>query len=300
MGSSGYRAPELMDSGRKRYTNKVDIWSMGCILYELATGRRAFEDDWEVLQYRYSGKSKNIVLEETFDSHSSETIANYVLEMLQIASSARPSASALSRHFFIQLFPGVHLSSAVLYSAVLRGDLVAVKMLLDAGADVNAQGELYGNALEVAADRGYKDVVHLLLENGADVNVQGGYYGNALQAASICRHEDVVRLLLENGAYVNAQGGYYGNALQAASIRGHEDVVRLLLENGAEVNAHGGVHGNALQAASICGHEDVVRLLLENGADLSAKGVYSNALQAASANSQSAVVQLLLENGAEY
>ena len=93
MGSSGYRAPELMDSGGKRYTNKVDIWSMGCILYELATGKRAFEDDWEVFQYRYSGKSKHIVLDKTFDSHSSKTIASYVVKMLQIASSARPSAS---------------------------------------------------------------------------------------------------------------------------------------------------------------------------------------------------------------
>jgi ankyrin repeat protein len=59
--------------------------------------------------------------------------------------------------------------------------------------------------------------VTLLLEKGADVNAQGGYYGNALQAAANGGHESVVTLLLENGADVNAQGGYYGNALQAAS-----------------------------------------------------------------------------------
>jgi hypothetical protein len=32
--------------------------------------------------------------------------------------------------------------------------------------------------------RGHDSVVTLLLEKGADVNAQGGYYGNALQAAS--------------------------------------------------------------------------------------------------------------------
>jgi hypothetical protein len=250
-----------MDSGGKRYTNKVDIWSMGCILYELATGKRAFEDDWEVLQYRYSGDSKNIVLEETFDSHSSETIANHVVEMLQIASSARPSASALSPCFFSHRFAGV-----ALYSVVEKEDLETIKMLLYAGADVNAQGGFYGNALQTASSESHEDVVRLLLENGADVNAQGGFYGNALQTASIHGHEDVVRLLLENEADVNAQGGYHGNALQAASIHGHEDVVRLLLENGADANAQGGVHSTALQAASEHSHPGVVQLLLENGA----------------------------------
>jgi ankyrin repeat protein len=48
--------------------------------------------------------------------------------------------------------------------------------------------------------------VKLLLDKGADVNAQGGYYGNALQAASSDGHEAVVKLLLNKGADVNAQG----------------------------------------------------------------------------------------------
>jgi ankyrin repeat protein len=76
-------------------------------------------------------------------------------------------------------------------------------------------------------------VVQLLLEAKADVNAQGGLYGNALQAASYRGHETVVRLLLEAKADVNAQGGDYGNALQAASSNGHETVVQLLLLAGA-------------------------------------------------------------------
>jgi ankyrin repeat protein len=39
-------------------------------------------------------------------------------------------------------------------------------------------------------------VVRLLLENGADINAQDGKHGNALQAASTGGHEKVVRLLL--------------------------------------------------------------------------------------------------------
>ena len=80
----------------------------------------------------------------------------------------------------------------------------------------------------------------LLLENGAEVNAEGGTLGNALQAASYSGSEAIVKLLLENGAEVNAEGGFFGNALQAASDSGNEAIVKLLLENGAEVNAVGG------------------------------------------------------------
>ena len=39
-----------------------------------------------------------------------------------------------------------------------------------------------------------------LLEKGADVNAQGGDYDNALQAASAEGHDQVVQRLLEKGA----------------------------------------------------------------------------------------------------
>ncbi|OCK73444.1 hypothetical protein K432DRAFT_280544, partial [Lepidopterella palustris CBS 459.81] len=64
----------------------------------------------------------------------------------------------------------------------------------------------------------------LLLSKGADVNAQGGRYGNALQAASVGGHNKIVELLLSKGADINAQGGECGNALQAASVGGHDKI----------------------------------------------------------------------------
>jgi hypothetical protein len=40
----------------------------------------------------------------------------------------------------------------------------------------------------------------MLLDAGAEVNAQGGRYGNTLQAASGGGHEKVVQILLEKGA----------------------------------------------------------------------------------------------------
>jgi ankyrin repeat protein len=80
-------------------------------------------------------------------------------------------------------------------------------------------------------------MVQLLLDKGADINAQGGRYGSALQAASFRGHKAVVQQLLDKGADCNIQGGRYGNTLQAASLRGHEAVVQLLLDKGVNVNA---------------------------------------------------------------
>ena len=41
IGIPGYMAPELLDSDK--YNNKVDIWSLGCIIYELCTLKVCFE-----------------------------------------------------------------------------------------------------------------------------------------------------------------------------------------------------------------------------------------------------------------
>ena len=36
-----YMAPEILN--RERYSSKVDLWSLGCILYEMACGKHPFE-----------------------------------------------------------------------------------------------------------------------------------------------------------------------------------------------------------------------------------------------------------------
>ncbi|KAE9408505.1 hypothetical protein BT96DRAFT_743775, partial [Gymnopus androsaceus JB14] len=85
-------------------------------------------------------------------------------------------------------------------------------------------------------------IVQLLLNNGADMDAQGGKYGDALQGApdtylvDKSNYNSIVQLLLNNGAGVNAQRGEYGNALQAAAIKGHEVTVQLLLTHGADQN----------------------------------------------------------------
>ena len=108
--------------------------------------------------------------------------------------------------------------------------------------------------LYYSCSAGFLNISRWLLAEGANINAQGGQYGNALQASSTSSRESIVQLLLDGGAAINAQGGYLGNALQAAADGGHEKIVRLLLDQGAAINAQEGYFGNALQAASDGGH----------------------------------------------
>ena len=69
-----------------------------------------------------------------------------------------------------------------------------------------------------------KNVVQLLLDKGADINAQGGFFNNVLQAALYKGHEKVVQLLLNRGADINARRvRYVGTALHAASYGGHDE-----------------------------------------------------------------------------
>jgi ankyrin repeat protein len=72
--------------------------------------------------------------------------------------------------------------------------------------------------------------VILLLNKGAEVNAQCRHYSNALQAASAKGHKQIVKLLLNKGANINAQGRTYSNALQAAAYAGNNKVLKRLIK----------------------------------------------------------------------
>ncbi|KAI1158141.1 hypothetical protein F5B18DRAFT_665413 [Nemania serpens] len=186
----------------------------------------------------------------------------------------------------------------------------AVELLLEKGADVNANSGHFGNALQVASYRVNFELIKLLLRKGADVNKQGGVYGNALQTASLIGSFETTKLLLEKGADVNKEDGVYGSALQGASLRGSFQTTKLLLEKGADVNKQGGFYGNALQAASSGISLEIVHLLIENGADINIQGgFYGSALKTAThlgyqqsgqaGDKRRMIVRLLLEKGAK-
>lgn len=145
-------------------------------------------------------------------------------------------------------------------------------LLLDHGADVNAEDGEDDTALRVACRNGNVPIVMQLLTHKADTNSQGG---QPLLAACQGGHATIVRLLLENGAKANPIGGPSDDALLAACNSGSYDIAKMLLEYGADVNVrHGRVGKTALHQACALLEYELVELLLEHGADASIKNIY--------------------------
>ena len=182
------------------------------------------------------------------------------------------------------------------------GRLKTAELLLEEGADVNwpvnSSSEHAASPLQAAASHSDESLIMLLLDKGADIDAQSGFYGSALLRACFKGEEKIVNLLIDRGASVNAYGGYYHSPLQAASHMGYETICRILINHGADVNAAGGEYGSALHAACK-NRETIVRLLIDNSANINAQGGrYGSPLNAACANNSDSIVKLLLDNGA--
>uniref|UniRef100_A0A0G4HJR4 Uncharacterized protein n=1 Tax=Chromera velia CCMP2878 TaxID=1169474 RepID=A0A0G4HJR4_9ALVE len=150
-----------------------------------------------------------------------------------------------------------------------KGSLATVSMLLQAapGADVNASDSGGMTALLTASKRGHVGVVRSLVEHHANVNASAHGRWTALMLAARVGRSEVVQTLLSAGAQVDASNIGRETALMLASRWGFLDVVKPLLASKASVNASTWRGWTALMFASRNGHAEIVRLLVAAGAD---------------------------------
>ena len=150
----------------------------------------------------------------------------------------------------------------------------AVRLLIDAGADVNAKTKDGHTALMWAASQGQTAAVRLLLDAGAGLDHKLVWDGRtALLRAASGNHPKTVKLLIDAGADVNAKRKEGFTALMMMAGEGHTEIVRALIEAGADVNAKtdGGDTALSLMAkappsvAAKKSHTDIIRLLEKAG-----------------------------------
>ncbi len=154
-----------------------------------------------------------------------------------------------------------------LHEATRDGDLEQVRALIDAGADLDAQGDNGETALNAAILKGHVSVAGLLIDRGADLGARnrGGF--TALHAAAYANAVEIAERLLGKGADVNDQQNKAGGtALSVASEEGHAGVVKVLIDRGADLEAGERNGYTPLTRALWRGHKEVVALLQKSGA----------------------------------
>jgi serine/threonine protein kinase len=87
-GTEGYRAPELIQDEKGTYTNKVDIWAIGCILHEVWFLQKAFGRDWEVISYSRSGERISTAATSQFEVD--EGVTEFISKALQALLDPEP------------------------------------------------------------------------------------------------------------------------------------------------------------------------------------------------------------------
>ncbi|KAJ1353175.1 hypothetical protein KIN20_009748 [Parelaphostrongylus tenuis] len=186
--------------------------------------------------------------------------------------------------------PRGYKKPSVIDIAVLKDDPTILKMIIDAGADVNAVHTYIGSALHLAAcsvlEHQY-EILRLLLEAGANPNIQHRFDdGSQLKSPFVeyFRSRDVidpqvVRLLLSYGARVVMRSpvsdmrGQLRNVLRLAATRDQLQLLSdmLALGEGYDVSAinrlplpiaiKGDILGRAMNPASL---QQICRLYLRS------------------------------------
>jgi ankyrin repeat protein len=285
-------------------------------------------DELERIKAEIISLEKDPVKTESFvlayrEGGNSDTIHTILIAMGESPESLAHKASDKGYTLLLDMLLKVFMKSndmlvstfkgcTFLQTAVKRGHLPVVELLLTYGADLNAgPGDLCQGrtALQSAAEHGHLQLVTFLVQKGADIYSKPAQTGGltALQAAASRGHLEILRyLIIEHKADVNEEPCKVNGrtALQAAAENGHIAAVDFLLRNGAKVNAApcDQKGRTALQASAGNGHFTIVKMLLENSAEVNASPCSSfgrTALQAAAERGHSKVVRLLLESSAD-
>lgn len=187
--------------------------------------------------------------------------------------------------------------ASALMQAAYNGHVSTVKVLLDAGADVNKVIHLPNkqatNALQVAVQNGHTQTVQVLIDAGADVNSIVGNRSAMMIAAQI-GNVQIVKMLIKAKAIVDMVDSRKQTALMFAAALGHVDVIQALLDAGANIQAVNNQGATALMFAILYGHKEVIEVLLSAGADINAFDNFGNTVLAyARKSGNQEVIQLI-------
>ena len=190
--------------------------------------------------------------------------------------------------------------TALILCARERGQAATARILIDAGADVNAVDKFGSDALELAAWRGKAEFIDLLLEKGAKVPESGQKWAAGLsQAASKCLAALFERLTAKGQDLKNVDpSGTF--LLHSAVAGGSPRIVGAILDKGFDPARANRLGWTPLHYAALNGRSDAARLLLDRGAPIDARTVMGQtAYNVAIERGMTEIAKLLIEKGAD-
>ncbi|KAF2447641.1 glycerophosphodiester phosphodiesterase GDE1 [Karstenula rhodostoma CBS 690.94] len=158
---------------------------------------------------------------------------------------------------------------APIHLAVIGGHPLATQTLLEAGIAATSATTVIPNSgavLAVATQSNFTRIVKLLVDAGVDVNFQSEQGETALHVASRFGHEESAKALLAGSvlhkAEVDIPEKTFGwTPLFIACVDGHVSMVQLLIEHGADLDRADSDGWTAREHAALRGHMDIIKVL---------------------------------------
>jgi len=187
---------------------------------------------------------------------------------------------------------------APLHTAATVGNVEIARLLLDAGAELEAGDRDNSTPLHDACVTRKAEMVAFLMERGADVNRRDYNGGYALSFAASGGDAEIVRRLLDAGAtlYYRDRAGF--SLLHFAASRGLTVFADTLLAIGEDVNARTASGLTPLMLAAMRAQTDMAAKLLAHGADPGLRDEHGQTALHGGVGSID-MVRLLLDWGAE-
>jgi ankyrin repeat protein len=156
--------------------------------------------------------------------------------------------------------------------AAMKGNVVAVRMLIQQHADVNVPQADGATALHWAVYRDDAEMTQVLLRGGANPKATNREGASVLSLACENGNAAIIESLLKAGADPNERLSNGETALMMAARTGNVDAIKVLLDHGADVNAKEKLRGTtALMWAAAQSHPAAIKLLIDHGADFAAR-----------------------------
>jgi ankyrin repeat protein len=192
----------------------------------------------------------------------------YLLTLGLLAACA-PGAPTASPEPTATLVPGISPTleplalQDALFEAVQTDDIDTAAALIEAGADIDAEGEFNLTPIDVASARANPAMVRMLIEAGASWEIKT--FHNTIAGGDL----ETVEFFLDDGADLNERSGQWGfHALLFAAQYGHTEIGELLIDRGADVYL-GDYYGDcALNVAAYFGQLEFVIMLIDRDVNI--------------------------------
>ncbi len=162
-------------------------------------------------------------------------------------------------------------------NACLEGNKRFVERYIKNKENLNVTDSEYNTGLIYAIHKGYYDIVKILIDAGADINKQNKLGGTALSVAAFNEDKEILKLLIDNNINLNSKLKKDGHTpLICASHENNTDIVKILVEAGADVNIKDNDNMTALNYAVYNDNYEIAEILVNKGADCNIIGNISS------------------------